>query len=674
MPCPSKRNNGGRNPAPKKRSKSDPGPNRNGYPYLSLLPNELKEMIADSLTRRRDLYRLAQCARIWGIIAIPRLYELDAHHGPPKAIRWAVSKCAARDETLALKVLRKSVGYNADVNAVYASRHDSTALHYAAAYGRVMLVEELLRMGARTDLYCCGASWAAQEGVSSFIDRLNGRIRPGLWENDWWTWSPLAIPTLRNDVQTAKLLIQAGASAKVIQHQNEALYGRVYPGITVWHLLAIAEPQHVHGWAGVFRGDVAARSLVSLPTPDLVFPLCLAIQMQNKAAFDMFMTPDGEGEIDSFANPEYGSPLVLAIIMAFGINMKPQQRKFIIGCISKLIEVGAMVNPPNAQDTPLRLALRLFISTVGAVDPCVKKVVTLLVQHGADINHRPGYGCTALQTFFTMMQQRVRNAEIEKMLRFLVENGGDVNAAPAPGCNSLLYMTTSQAILSRKVGLVHTMLLGAGARLLPGEVATTFSRWYDDPWFVRSGRSVFDPVHYRKIICQDEINNAYLMAISRGDELLFEALNEKAFMPTNGGALVHAVIESGVKKFWPQILFVSFDSAEVNEADPRRGSFLHTLVYKIRCLNWLKCPSDVAMCPRLAVTIAEVFIARGTSTLIEDSKGRLALDLLPDGYEDLRLVLLEAYWKETRCIDYWRKRTKKTKAMKKTKATSEEKR
>ncbi|EFY86492.1 ankyrin repeat-containing protein [Metarhizium acridum CQMa 102] len=608
--------------------------------HATRLPNEMKHAIAGFLPQQA-LYQLAKCSTNWADIALPRLYDLDARSGNPKAIKWAAKNCARSDPQLALKLLARSVKYKGDVNAIYTDDGvHATALHYAAAHGAREVVKELLRLGARVDTWSSGFELARGLGISILHESLDKQFS---WLEKYdgnWEWSPLVIPILKNDTETAELLVGAGAPAITVLHRDHDSFFNALPVVTVYHLLAAAEPRHAAKWTHAFGHDIY-KAVMNVPMHNFSTALNTAIRNENGPVFDMLMDLGADPDVPTVWG---GTALLTAVQKAFAPELTLPRRKTMMTWILRLIQAGATLNPPNpGRDSPLSCALRLYASTINAVEPCVKKVVEILVENGADINLRGSTGETVLQAYCHSMFcfQHLRYSPLETMLRYLIAKGGNVNALPGHGQPTIMSVSIRNILRAGKVTPFHAILRDAEAKIHPREVTFVFFHWITHTWF----RKAYNIFQHRQTLTQDQINLAWTKAIQKNDDKLCKALQEQGLMPTHYGRLMNQVIRGRVKKFWPKILDLGFDADYI--ADTHLGTFLHTLVRQVQK------PASTGVdtiSPSQAVEIAETCIARGTSILIRDAQGKLALDLLPEGHPKLRSVLLEAYYEKTKSM------------------------
>ncbi|KFG87397.1 ankyrin repeat protein [Metarhizium anisopliae] len=608
------------------------------------LPNEIKHMIAGYLPQQA-LYQIAKCSTNWADVALPKLYEVDARSGSPKAIKWAAKNCESNPQ-LALKVLARSVKYNGNVNAVYTDDEvHATALHYAAAYGQREFIQELLRQGARVDTRSSGYELARGLGIQILNDNLNNQFS---WLEKYdsdFEWSPLVIPILKNDVETAELLVRAGALATVIEHRDNTSFFNGLPIVTVYHLLAYAAPRDAARWTHVLDNDIH-RTVLNVPMHDFSSALNTAVRNENGPIFDMLINMGADPDVRTAWG---GSALVTAVEKAFALDLTIARRKTMMMWMLRLIQAGAAVNPtdPN-RESPLNCALKLYATTINAVDPCVKKVIEILVDNGANINRRGSNGETILYTYCRSMFcfQQLRYSSLETMLRYLIAKGGDVNAQQRPRQQSLMFLSIRNILLAGKVTPFHATLRHAGASLRPQEVSLVFHTWVKRPWFRRV--RAYNIFQHRQLLRQGQINSAWIEGIKTNDDKLCKTLQDQGLMPANNGYLLHQVISGRVNKFWPKIPDMGFDANCTNYND--LGSFLHTLVRQVRKPESTDDDDtdDDTISRKLAVEIAETCIKKGTSSLIRDCHGKLALDLLPEGHPKLRAVLLEAYYQETK--------------------------
>ncbi|KHN97151.1 ankyrin repeat-containing protein [Metarhizium album ARSEF 1941] len=609
-------------------------------------PNEIQHMIADWLSEK-DLFHLAQCSTNLADIAIPKLYAADARHGNSKAILWAAKTCAARDPALALKILQKSFQKGGDVNAVHqeSSGLHATALHYAAAYSRVEFVETLLSLGAHVDCWSSGAELAKDLGIPALDESLNGNFAWLPNYDEAWKWSPLVVPLLTNDTETAKLLVGAEAPATVVRPAERESFLDTMGVVTVYHMLAFADPARVADWLPILDKDVYRRA-INVRMHSSSSPLHVAIRRGNAPMFDMLM--------DNGADPNSpgvwsGNALVTAVKAAFMIGSIAARRKTIMSWTSRLMRAGAVINPPDfSLESPLGCALEQLASTSGIVESSVSRVVEILVKAGANVNLRSRDGATILQQFCSAIfcLRPPRYPVLENILRFLIDHGGDLNSEPAPGRESIMFTSIRQTVRSKKVAPVHAILRDAGAALLPREMFPVFCCWVQLPWF-RKNR-VFDITKGLQHITQAQINFCWLWAVERSNVQALRALQNQRLMPTNVGQLAHVSIRTGALRVWPRLLNMGL--GDVNCLGEAHGSFLHTLARRVlRQASFPDAPSTGRRIDaKKAVEMAQTCIRLGTSTLTRDDNGMLAFDLLEDSHDKLRLALLKGYVDETR--------------------------
>lgn len=622
--------------------------------YLSNLPNEIKHILV-SFMPEGSLHNLARCNSLWNAVATPALYKLDAKHGNSTAIRWAVTDCAAKDMDIALKILRKSVSFKGNVNAVHEHNGHATALHYAAAYARHKLIEELFRLGAKPGVWCSGVDWFIKLDIPGLNRTMKRQYK---WFSEVprrWGFSALTTAIILKDKATAKLFLRAGASCVVALDEEEYLADVEHPleeAVTVYHLLAAAEADIIPGWFRLFQRS-NSTNVINARMPYWGTALHLAVNLGNGSAFDIILSR-GEGIMPDLPNQAIETPMLTAIRKAFEINdnMKPAKRKAIIEWIPKLLHAGALINPaPNAAAAPLAYALREFEFQTSIVPKTAKRVIEILVDiGGADIDWRRGNRDTLLQDFCAQIVARRGSTKMEEILEYLISRGGNLNAAPGLLRGVSIMFDSIMAITgptgSKSLMSYHKIILESGARLLPNEVPAVFRTWYKGDMLNKS--KIYNIMQHKQHIDQPGIDLAWEHAIVKRDEKLLHAMHADGLMPSKGDSLIHGVIECQAQRFWPAIMDIQFNP-NCLDANAYGGSLLHTLV---RAVHEPPCERSQFIMPNKAVQIAHSLIEKGTSTLIRDNAGKLALELFDEfGIEKqqkLRATLLEAYFQETK--------------------------
>jgi hypothetical protein len=433
-------------------------------PHLALLANELKYWIADFLPKS-DLCRIARCNKSWAKIAINVLYKRDARHGNSRAITWAAAH-APSDMQLSRRILATSLYHNGDINAVDESdSQTATALHYAAAVGSAEFVETLLGYGACPDARCSGAVWyhhfdftrGAEHELPVGFQNLKSQILT-------WTWSPLALPIMLNDMATANALFDGGASAVVMQEPHAGKDGSSPGQVTIYHLIASMDRRRFGQWVHVFDHD-NIQEAINAPLDRRGTLLHIAMEMGNDAALQILLRRGADVNI---ANAQGRSTLSVAIYKSFQETWHRQaSRKVRRTWFFKLLNAGAQVD-----GWLLDFAVQ-YLMFHRSRPIYLMRLIKEIVQRGADVNWRNPGGSTILQDVCDTITTVGKSAALERLAEFLIDNGGDLNLPPAPGTESVILKSIRLVCAEQKVSKFHKTLLKAGARVQPHEVNWT---------------------------------------------------------------------------------------------------------------------------------------------------------------------------------------------------------
>ncbi|KAJ6440985.1 ankyrin repeat-containing protein [Purpureocillium lavendulum] len=695
-------------PRTARRRRTSPPPSRpqpSRPPPLLTIPPELKFMIMDYMSSD-TVSKTCRIHPIWHDIAEYYLYSKDIARESPTAILWA-SWGGEEDPTgsyvVNLKVLnrfREQVTFRfanepdtvkamkimefikLKVNAVHVHSDGTfaTALHFAAARGRLAVVRDLLQYGADVDAKSSGVQAFKSlrllptdvDHDSKVIGRLRCQIRPELTRAQWL---PLMAPLLLQHYDVAQALLDRKASPILSQ-----------PAITAFHVMAATPDDDFHdGYSET--GETCRRRRCMSPTGDrtnccrtrelylqffdtatdhlnvplpneLCMPLHLAVKHGNELVFDKLIE---HGADPNRGNVEGFTPLHEAVDGCRAELMSPWRREVWRKYIDRLLDEGANPNALSVRvgkETPLMCVLPVW--AVPWTAPHAKDMAAILntlIDRGADPNMRAHRGRTVIHVLDNLMRacidfrtRRYDGMPITKFLKILCGRGGDINSICPPGNTTLLGQLISGATDTavappnirpkrqwEKFKMYLRLLLKRGARVCDAEAGAIFWIWLRTPWLRNCGFDAVDQCHAR--LSQDVVNAAYLFCVEQQDVKLWNAIasgpSARLPAPTNGSLLVMKALKECKQEFFRVVRDnVSFDPEYTTRCD---DTYLHVIVQKARVFGYTRLST--------ALDDARFFVERGTMVSALDMGGKNAIQCLrehgDDFATDLRLYLLD---------------------------------
>lgn len=411
---------------------------------------------------------------------------------PPASAPALVVAAKSGDTAGAIALIDQKV----DVNAT--GRDKTTALHYAAYRDDVVLVERLLKAGAKPDAVNQYGSTplteAAVVGNPQVIEKLlKAGADPNLANGDDQT--PLMILARTNNVAAAQLLLKRGADVNVkekwrgqtalmwaaAQSQSDMVNLLVKHRADVnarstvnrWNRLVTAEPRAqvrpIGGLtpllyaarAGCFacvKTLIDAKADVDLPDPEGVTPLIMAItnfnfdiaaylleKRANPNKWDWWGRTPLYSAVDLNTIPHGGRPdrpsldattslKLIESLLGLGANPNAQL---------KLFPPYRAVGPDRGADQMLTIGATPLLRAAKAGDiPAVK----LLLANGADPNLPNMHGVTPIMAAAGLASNEIdtrgrfkTEAEAVETVQILAKAGADVNARETRNGQSALH-------------------------------------------------------------------------------------------------------------------------------------------------------------------------------------------------------------------------------------------
>ncbi|UNI17457.1 hypothetical protein JDV02_003798 [Purpureocillium takamizusanense] len=668
------------------RSRPPPSP-------LITVPAEVKLLIMSDLTPK-ELGSVCLVHSSWREISQYEMFNKDIASDAPSAILWAA--LGGQDDPtgryeMQCSVLRRFMEqgqepYHSDaernafakqkVNARYYNVDGSfaTALHFAAAKGRLPVVMRLLRYHASLDAMSIGIHAFRSRGIritdavqyaGDEARRLGSRVFGAIRGAQWL---PLMAPLLLKHYDVVEALVHCKAPA-ILSH----------PPITVFHVISALSSEEFNAESVKPVTKVRGRRKAPVSNQEQAFttpmklhlrlfkaypnhleiglgtnywtPLHIAIQRDNEAGFNQLLD---HGANVNAATILGCTPLHEAIrrrCQSFMPNTRIPKRSY----ITHLLEAGA---DPNAvsraghADTPLMCTLRVdHYSWDNRHIKDVEAVMEMLIKHGARINDRGFSGRTIIHRLDEKISSSMLSpipsfdSSSERLLAFLVNLGGDVNERTYTSStilSDLVLRTYGTSLHTTQIwpsikGYFKT-LLELGARVPPNDAENVFQAWLDYQPLRTVDIDVF--AQCGEFLSQDFIDATYLRIVQRADTKLWYAISGRLRPPTNASVLVATIFQQeeqqGTHPLWHPIRdTLSFDPAYVTEET--RETYLHLLVRKLRCGGYTR--------PSLALKDARLFAERGVPLSARDSDGKTVVQRLRDEgldfHKDLRLYLMD---------------------------------
>lgn len=592
---------------------------------LCVLPAELKLMVSSYLPVKA-LSRLGRCSRSWRQITIRDLYATNARDEQSSAIGWAIATHCMSDPVLANRVIDRSLLEGGDVNALYHYRGAyATPIHYAAAYGRHDFVVRLLQLGAHLNKWSSGTRWCRRLKRLNLTRAVTKHPFLGSYF-EGFMWSPLVLPILMKDVAMINRLIEAGASPVVIASGSNG--NPTNDAVTIYHMMCSIKSSKLLRSINVWGNEKFTPALDVQMAKSLNTALNLAILDDNDVMTEKLLLEGVDVNLSATSN---STPIVSAITLMLRSGTPKTKQVAMMLLVVRLIDAGADLNPQRAFMTaPLEHALH-WIDVNNTDGPLAmgRDLVEILLVNGADPNRRNFVGNTIVQTACRIIRANGGNSTLERILLRLVAHGGDLNAPPPFDGKSVMCSSISQLAESHgESRQLRKILIDGGARLQVNEVPSIFQKWCQNRRL--RGSNEYDIGQDKEHIPQDDINQAWKRAVLERDRSLFLSLEAREIMPSNGNDLIRQVLKYQVPTFWPAILCCPWDP---NHLDESGESYLHLIVR-------LSHGTDNAFSPRKALLIGQKLVEMGTSTVHKNSKGKMAVDLLPKSKKRSKLYQL----------------------------------
>lgn len=604
---------------------------------ISRLPDELKCEIAKHLPVS-SLSKLSRVSRVFYHVMTPLLYLKDNRTAQPRAMFWAVATNVARvGQKVIMRVLGLAIKYGGDVNKIY---HDQalwyyyTPLHMAAALGKVEVAKKLLDHRAKPNAW----SKAFLDDIRNFDRRtLEFTMTTKVGADDFCRtmWRPLFLPFAMHNTEMIKLLLSYGASPVLAITDP---YDAQYPELSTINILHIIAACPERGYKDAANESYFKKysDLINEAVLDGKTPLFTAL---HHGHYDMLVDIIANGgdieEVSGFGR----TPLIQAITYYY-MGMSPDVRKKYreyIGYLVKVCHANVGKHPDvRVAQTPLTAAITAMPTDYNPTTREVRPIIDLLLEHGADINEATNHGFTILHVLGRAICQRKLTGALLDVFESLVERGADLSM-PLPDGRSILGACIVD--YHCEPSKFYRLLLKSGASIVPQEVNSVFKRWAAVPKIRRA--LDFDIFEYSKSVSQREINAAYLIAINRGDDKLFEVMQSHFPRTTIAEEIaIEALIvdENHTRRFNAALKFDDFNGDYMDE---NGASLLHAIIDRLKGPHRYKITQ--------AINDARAVLLRGASLEQRDRQGKTPIDRLWEmrgekeylKYSSLRLYLYD---------------------------------
>ncbi|PWI72436.1 ankyrin repeat-containing protein [Purpureocillium lilacinum] len=659
---------------------------------LVTLPSEIKLFIMDPLSLA-EVGRLCRAHTSWRDIAQYCMYKKDVAEDTSTAVLWAA--LGGRDDPtgryeMQCYVLRRFMQrgqvrcYNdadrrafaqAKVNARYVGDDGTfaTALHFAAAKGRLPVVKQLLGHGASLSAKCSGFQAFESRGIPT-IDVTehegHGRCRFGSLMHKAIRnaeWLPLMAPLLLRHYDVVKALVFCKAPAILTQ-----------PPITVFHYVAAmgskefnaerveTEPAprrrrkrkaEEESQSQNFTSPIEVHLSFFKAYPDYLdvpfsrnqaSALHIAIQRDNEEAFNQLI--DHGADVNALTILDC-SPLHEAVkrsCAAFLSLPRPPLRAY----ISRLLERGAdpnAVTNTSPPETPMMCILPVDNISWGARHARdMEAILDALIRCGARVDEGLHQGRTMMHYINDRILDNLSceglgyDACFEKLLFFLHDHHeAKVNARIQPG-NRTILGELIRRIARDQLDMPDTWsptkayfkkLLNIEAHVSASEADEAFRHWLARPAL----RSLYSNIvnHCKGSLSQPVIDEAFTRSIEDKDPKLWKAICKHLGPPTNASQLVATAFDWPFDSFWQQVRdTLRFDAKYVS---PLGETYLHMLVRRLKRGGYSR--------TKLALVDAHVFVEKSVVISALDANGKMAVQYLReeglDFATELRVYLMD---------------------------------
>lgn len=572
---------------------------------LSLLPYELLLQICDEL-QLTELVRLGSTQKCFDF-ALTAAFKYDAVH-EQKAILAAVWK--ESDTNYAIKLLTTSLQYGADINKYYdATQYNgkATALHIAAAVGKLELVDKLLEHGAdvKAKAYHVFAFLEAEDAREVYLE---AHRKTGL-DHDLYSL-PHAVPFLMNDVEIVRKLVCYGAPVE--------LYGPILPAgvnnrtCNIFHLLAagIGDFSELYGLFKKHYGrSINNRSPHQAETAIVIAASDYSSQDDSVLNFLFSLNPDLN--VTSIVGK---TPLMQVVDAAcFAPGLKKSQYVWFQNSILSLISHGANLNQfitGHAEPTIMFYILSLIefeIESGRKLAWLLAKFVETFLDQGYNLSIRSAQNTTPLNYIISLL---ARYPDIRKFLplfSLLLEHDVDFNTVSIGQTSNLLTAFIGSVF---HVPLVEQLLVH-GATIRDWEVDSLVDCLLEHP----RRRVLGTPIVWKlkNGISQRCINTTYKTIMITDDIVSRKWFEQFQCTPSQlESTIARCFMQDGRTLASPNLDYDFYINWMTDEQD----SFLHLLVKKLQ--------QDAKYSCRKALIDMQFLIERGITVCAKDRDGKMA--------------------------------------------------
>ncbi|CAL5871415.1 uncharacterized protein PFLUO_LOCUS5665 [Penicillium psychrofluorescens] len=432
------------------------------------LPNELILLIAEetAIWGDGDLFALLRTNRALHDLLLPFLYALNADEGGD-ALLWCAEygfeKGVQRLLSLDVNPDLLDIPWSIDEDSLRLRDNKKAALHLASLYGHEGVVNTLLKHGAEVNLL------------------------------DERSLTPLSYAVLHGHITIVKLLLENGASCDF--PGDEITDSRHARWLSPLHCLSLPSRLSTPTWEPIFSLLLQHGTDINVQHGEMDTPLNYVTQERGTVisvpeSISRLLLEHG-ADVHAVTQSDE-TPLHLSALVAHDDGVKVVKMLLERGadvnaqndtgdtplhlsaldyrdCTKVLLEHGADVNARNSEgQTPLRIAVeekilptvRLLLAhgadativdddtgnnllnLVGLSskeDEVNLEIMTMLLDHGADVNHANYEGMTPLlyATCPENMPEDFYEHERKDIVKLLLDRGADVNAKTPKGINAL---------------------------------------------------------------------------------------------------------------------------------------------------------------------------------------------------------------------------------------------
>ncbi|KAL7951377.1 ankyrin repeat-containing domain protein [Trichoderma barbatum] len=411
---------------------------------LTRLPPEIQHNIVQYLSVN-TLRHLAAVSKNFYAIATPILYRKDARDERPRAIFWAASYISnPTTERTILKVLHRAISYGGNVNHMYSwgSSYEATPLHLASTRGNIKAAKKLLQHGANPNalgryIFRDPPTSLSRRKLESYMP--NSTITVASRHSKW---RPLFVPFLLQDMDMIGLLLRHGASPVLSIPIGNQIASAFDPGtINILHILSALEKEEITHKSNLLSFFKKYSEVINVPILQGATPLFFSLERGNEVVLQEIMANGGNIEDVN----EVGRTPLMQAITHYCRGETPEIRKQYKGIIEYLIKscnakVGNL-GDARVRETPLICTITNVHLPVPArwkrAIADIRRIITLLLEHGADPNEISNRGFTLLHTLCDIICRHKHTGGLLDLFGRLVEDGADLNI-PFPNGQSVL--------------------------------------------------------------------------------------------------------------------------------------------------------------------------------------------------------------------------------------------